>query len=380
MIKLNDMDKIKYIFIWLSAAAILTGCSGSDYDYEPDAPAAPRAISFAGSLGMAGEDAPSRASSLVRFEPGDKIIVYATHTDNLADNSFYANFMKDQIVEYGTAGWTYSPIKYWPQNGKLTFRGYYPSNVGVDGDYMLNTTHKCVTGFERLYKAQAEVYASDDALTGDVSADGMLQLAFKPVLNTINFTAKVEDNLFHEVPSDEYVNCHFLLLTFQLHGFYKEATYSMADNAWTPTDTDLQYTKSAPLDMTPYLAKKNVEATLPGYIYNPKEGYFTESAVIVGQGDGKVNIFDNTLHLIPRDNASCPPGIEVTYVVLTNKTDGEGNNVYKESGIITRVISLSKILNTTGLIQKQININLDFSIDAVTVTRNLEDYTYKPFF
>lgn len=379
MIKLNDMEKFKHIFMWLSAAAILTGCSGVDYD--PDAPAAPRAISFVGSLAMAGADFPSRASSLVQFEPGDNIIVYASHTDNLNDNSFSPNFMKDQIVEYGADGWTYSPIKYWPQNGKLTFRGYYPSNVSIDSDYMLKTTHKCVTGFERLYKAEAEVSVEDGAPGGnDVSPDGKLQLSFKPVLNTINFTAKVEDDLFHEVPSDEYVNCHFMLLSFKLYGFYREATYSMADNAWSPNRRRGQYSQTAPLEMTASLAKKNVEATLPGYIYNPNEGYFTESAVIVGQGDGKVNLFDNTLHLIPRDNVSVAPGIEVTYVVLTNKIDSEGNNVYKESGIITRVISLSKILNTTGLIQKQININLDFSIDAVTVTRNLEDYTYKPFF
>lgn len=373
------MEKFKHIFIWLSAAAVLTGCSG--IDYEPDAPAAPRAISFVGSLAMPGADFPSRASSLVQFKPGDKIIVYASHTENLNDDSFIPNFMKDQIVEYGVDGWTYSPIKYWPQNGKLTFRGYYPSNVSIDRDYMMKTTHKCVTGFERLYKAEANVSFQDGVpLDTVVSPDGKLQLAFEPVLNTINFTAKVENGLFHEVDTDEYVNCHFLLLTFKLYGFYKEATYSMADSTWSPIMKRGQYSPTVPLNMTESLAKKNVEATLPGYIYNPNEGYFTDSAVIVGQGDGKVNIFDNTLHMIPRDSRSLEPGIEVTYVVLTNKTDSEGNSVYKESGIITRVISLAKILNTNGLIKKQININLDFSIDAVTVTRNLEDYTYKPFF
>lgn len=373
------MEIIRHFFKYLSVAALLAGCAGTEAEFGPQEPGRPRAIGFSGAFGMSGAEMPSRGTqSFVKFEPDDRIIVYAGHSENPDDDTFTANFMKDQIVEYDGEAWTYSPIKYWPRNGRLTFRGFYPADVKIDRDeYQIKTVHKCLTGFERLYKAESEVSVRDGILSGDVSDNGKLRLAFKPLLNTINFTAKVEDNLFHEVESDEYKGCDFLLLTFRLSGFYKEASYS--NDKWEgSSNIRKQYTANLPLDMTEYLSKKNIEESLPGYHYDPSQGYFMESAVIIGQGAGKVNLFDNTLHLIPRDSRNQTPQIAITYVVLTYKTDKDGNKNYKESGTVTRVISLSKILNNTGLIQKQININLDFSIDGVTVTRNLEDYTYKP--
>ena len=71
------------------------------------------------------------------------------------------------------------------------------------------------------------------------------------------------------------------------------------------------------------------------------------------------------------------PAFEVVYVVLTKPVD---RNEYKESGIVTRSGSLSEIFSGKGLIEKNININLLFGIDGVTVTRTLEDYQYKPMF
>ncbi|MCM1501880.1 MAG: fimbrillin family protein [Bacteroidales bacterium] len=394
---------MRHMIMWLSAATLLTACSEMSAIEEPEHPTRAQAISFSNYNGWPGEGLRSGAGGPTLFVENDEIIVYATHTEDKNDNDFTSNFMKKQLVKFDGNVWTYSPIKYWPQNGKLTFRGYYPSTVHFDeknypDNGLIATGHTCTTGFEPLYAVEAVVNIDNGKLEGAVSADGKLQLGFMPLLNKVNFTAKADKGLFDEVDTDEYTDCRFLLLNFKIWGFHKTSNYMMRQDTW---DGPLQlgsghtniYQQSDPLDLTEALVKQKVSDAVPGYIYNPSEGYCTESAVVIHEAEDMINIFNNTLHLIPRNiliRGKYLPGFEIQYAVLTNKVDNEGRNVYKESGIITRVISLDEIFDDTGmisseghnyqLIKKLININLDFSIDGVTVTRDLEDYTYKPMF
>jgi hypothetical protein len=389
---------VKHIITLMSGVALLTACSDTNALEEPERPQNARAISFSGYYGWPAAGSRADASSL--FAKDDEIIVYATHTDDKTDDSFTSNFMKKQIVKFDGNVWSYSPIKYWPMSGKVTFRGYYPATVKFDeknypNNGMIATAHRCETGFEPLYGVEAVVNIDNGKLDGAVTDDGKLQLAFTPLLNKVNFLAKVDDGLFDDGNvDDEYRECRFLLLSFKLWGFSAKADFRMREDTWT-SDRSLIYYKNRPLDLTDALDKRKVEDVVPGYKYNPAQGYCTDSAVVVHEGDNLLNIFNKSLHLIPRDtrlstNKAIKPGFEITYVVLTNKVDADGNKVYKESGIITREISLTEIFDDSGiestkvhnyhLIKKLININLDFSIDAVTVTRNLVDYTYKPMF
>ena len=132
--------------------------------------------------------------------------------------------------------------------------------------------------------------------------------------------------------------------------------------------------------MTPYLDFRNTEEAVPGYEYNPDKGYDTDRAVVIEESLPSINIFGKSAYFIPMNGvlSGNNPGFEVVYVVLTSK---HGENVYKESGIVTRTGSLREpFAGNNGLIRKIININLEFSIDGVTVTRNLVDYNYKPMF
>lgn len=194
------MSRFKHIVLWLTLAAIFAGCAETSTVDEPEAPGKPKAISFAGFLDLPGQEMPTRSSVWPQFAENDSIIVFASHTENAADNTFSSNFMKNQYVKFDGSSWTYSPIKYWPANGKLTFRGYYPATVHFDksdpNSGLLATTHKCLTGFEPLYSVEAVVMADNGKLTGDVSDDGKLQLAFTPLVNKVNFTATAKAGLF----------------------------------------------------------------------------------------------------------------------------------------------------------------------------------------
>ena len=79
------------------------------------------------------------------FVDGDAFAVYSYYHDNGKFNnaSSKPNFMLNQLVEYDGSAWTYSPIKYWPNEmggsvsddtDRLSFFAYYP--YGLDSEVL----------------------------------------------------------------------------------------------------------------------------------------------------------------------------------------------------------------------------------------------------
>ena len=85
-----------------------------------------------------GRDAQTKATSIHTAEllqsnsSENGIGVYAYYTNNSTWDgtitSFQPNFMKNQNVTYSEGNWTYTPVKYWPNEeaDKLSFLAYYP--------------------------------------------------------------------------------------------------------------------------------------------------------------------------------------------------------------------------------------------------------------
>lgn len=61
------------------------------------------------------------------FSAGDNIGVFA-----YKGTSQTPDFMNNQRVTYDGSAWSYSPIKYWPQNEGLSFYAYYPWRESTD--------------------------------------------------------------------------------------------------------------------------------------------------------------------------------------------------------------------------------------------------------
>lgn len=371
---------IYHIFAALSTAILCFSCSET-----ADEPVHAKAICFSTPQEWPGEGTPSRALLPAVFGTGDRIGVFACYSpsvDGAAGESFTSNFMRNQPVEFDGTAWTYSPVKYWPTDGRVTFRAYYPYsdkyNTADNGTFKFY--HECKTGLEPLYAAYTTVKADKGTLSGDgINSDGKLRLKFTPMLNKVIFTANADENLFDEVETDEYRDCFFLIKEFRLWGFYQRAIISFGDKTTCTPMTNILFTRTSPLDMTPSLDSKEIEKEIPGYRLDPENGYCTEKALVIAEGAEAVNMFGKSAYFIPfYDGKPHNVGFEVVYVVLTKK---QGENVYKESGIVTRTGSLHEIFdNNTGLIEKNIHVNLEFSVDGVTVTRNLEDYHYKDMF
>lgn len=375
------MKKIRYITALLLTAALLPGCSERDVEAY-----SPKAIGFSACdcsgrpAGQPGTRMPEAPPSPEVFAAGDAIGVFACLGDD-PEAAFSANFMHNQPVTFDGSAWTYSPLKYWPTDGSVRFRAYFPYNAAFDSsaDGLLTISHECKTALEPLYAASCSVKAENGTLSGDGIGDsGNLRLSFAPLLNKVNFTANADDNLFDEVDSDEFKDCRFLIKEFRVWGFYRKGRYSMADKTWSKVSPYMQYTRQNPLELT--LDLEDVEKAVPGYAVDESAGYCTKEAVVLVEGEKAKNILGKSAYFIPMDGVipGNDPGFEVVYVVLTNTADSHD---YKESGIVTRSGSLREVFaGYSGQIQKIIHINLEFSVDGVTVTRDLEDYIYKEMF
>ncbi|MCM1354977.1 MAG: fimbrillin family protein [Staphylococcus sp.] len=373
------MKKFRHIFAGLSVATLFFSCTETDDGIAPS-----RAISFSADGGCAWPGAPagSRAATSATspevFGPGDAIGVFACFSD-APTASFTSNFMHNQPVSFDGSVWSYSPVKYWPVNGSVEFRAYFPYSKTYDksDDGMLTITHECKTALEPLYAAQCTVNADNGSLSGDgVGDNGNLSLSFTPLLNKVNFTANADPDLFDEVESDQYKDCRFLIKEFRVWGFYRQGKYTMSTDKWGSYRN--MFTRETPLDLL--LDLEDIETVVPGYKFDESAGYCTKEAVVLKEGEQQKNILGKSAYFIPMNGvvSSNEPGFEVVYVVLTNTAD---ETDYKESGIVTRSGSLREIFaGHTGLIKKTIHINLEFSVDGVTVTRDLEDYIYKPMF
>lgn len=109
------------LFPMLLGACSQDGMTGTD-DGRIETGDVPICFSTPRNEGWNDLKASSRDGSETSFADGDKIGVFAYYGD-----SAIPDFMNNQEVAYdGASAWSYSPVKYWPQSGVLSFYGYCP--------------------------------------------------------------------------------------------------------------------------------------------------------------------------------------------------------------------------------------------------------------
>ena len=126
------MDKKIFMGIAAMAALTLVSCSSDDLDSFSDNSSKNEAISFDGYLG--------RSAVAVNGTRGSEETVSTLKTNGFGVFGKYtptegqaSNLFDNQIVTYSTSSttpteskWTYSPLKFWPANGKIDFLAYAP--------------------------------------------------------------------------------------------------------------------------------------------------------------------------------------------------------------------------------------------------------------
>ena len=175
------------------------------------------------------------------YQPGvvddDPAVDYTGTWDDLNIKHWTPNFMYDQAVSYnaGSSKWTYSPVKYWPNNAEntLTFWAYSPyystglvlreAEGGTDDSY--GATIPGLPDIQFTSDGSRDLLVSE--LAQDLSyrggAPSTVSLTFHHAMCWIDFTVTKVD------PSDKY---DMYLKSISIEDVYSTAVYRQSTSRW----------------------------------------------------------------------------------------------------------------------------------------------------
>lgn len=265
-------------------------CGRHERELEPCVEEA-EVINFAPQSAQYAQTRIEEAGGQLRFSGKDKMMVTAYYQTE--PSALQQEFMKDQQVNFnqsanaGSGAWEYSPKKYWPGSGTLSFTAYYPAHdmFGVTAtlraaanevDYTINGNQDIMWG-QRNYDCSVRPYPEVD-------------LGFEHKLKRFYFKAN-RTEAFGEVPRIERIEIsgmknHATLnyvsgsLTFSTDPAHK-ADFSITSNdpAGWRIGKAADYTQFLELDKALYVA---ADETAPFYlkvVAGGREYPFTVSSV-----------------------------------------------------------------------------------------------------
>ncbi len=143
----------KIMILAASAALVLAGCAKMQTIETNEGTPVNFGV-YVPQMTKAGSVDQTTTTSIQRAQTaggGFGVFAYYTDNANYTSNSYYANFMYNQLVEYKSSAWTYAPVKYWPneygtganseETDKLTFLAYAPyvTKAAADADAATGT-------------------------------------------------------------------------------------------------------------------------------------------------------------------------------------------------------------------------------------------------
>lgn len=250
----------KKFFMGIAAMAALTlvSCSSDDLNSFSDNSSKNEAISFDGYLGRSAVAVNGSRGSVETKEKlkTDGFGVFSTYTGD--DQSSFPNFDNQKVTCPGTK-WTYSPLKFWPTQGKIDFLAYAPYNY--DGT---NTT---LTGTSIGFKVDNKVGNQKDLLWANAkdqtkenisSTGNKVKFQFAHALSRLGYTVK----LYEDDPSNATFTLKKITLAGSADGntgtFYTEGTIDLSKTTstglwnasgkqkfdWDYSDSNKQLTKT----------------------------------------------------------------------------------------------------------------------------------------
>lgn len=189
------MNKKFFMGIAAMAALTLVSCSSDDLDSVSDNSSKNEAISFDGYLGRSAVAVNGTRGSeeTVATLKANGFGVFGKYTSTEGQAS---NLFDNQKVTYSTSTteskWTYSPLKFWPANGKIDFLAYAPydkSTTLTDGSKINNFTVD-----EDIAKQKDLLWTNDmnHQITANItSAKEKVKFQFHHALSRLGYTVKL---------------------------------------------------------------------------------------------------------------------------------------------------------------------------------------------
>lgn len=187
------MDKKFVMGIAAMAALTLVSCSSDDLDSFSDNSSKNEAISFDGYLGRSAVAVNGTRGSVENKETlkTNGFAVFGKYTPTEGQPS---DFFDNQKVTYSTttSKWTYTPLRYWPTNGKIDFFAYAPHKEGQK--LKSNTTTFDFTVDEDIAKQKDLLWANATGqITGkfEGTTKEKVTFLFKHALSRLGYTVKL---------------------------------------------------------------------------------------------------------------------------------------------------------------------------------------------
>lgn len=189
------MDKKFFMGIAAMAALTSVSCSSDDLNSLSDNSSKNEAISFDGYLGRSAVAVNGTRGSeeTVATLKANGFGVFGKYTPTEGQAS---NLFDNQKVTYSTSTteskWTYSPLKFWPANGKIDFLAYAPydkSTTLTDGSKINNFTVD-----EDIAKQKDLLWTNDmnHQITANItSAKEKVKFQFHHALSRLGYTVKL---------------------------------------------------------------------------------------------------------------------------------------------------------------------------------------------
>lgn len=351
------MDKIFVMGIAAMAALTLVSCSSDDLDSFSDNSSKNEAISFDGYLGRSavavngtrGSEETKETLKTKGFGVFGNYIADAGQTSD-------ANFFKNQKVTFSGTKWTYTPLKYWPTNGKIDFLAYAPYVNGTeltDGSKINNfTVSETIADQTDLLWAKATGQITDNF---EGTTNKKVKFQFHHALSRLGYTVKLSGNY-----SD---NATFTLKKITLAGspdentkaFYAKGTIDLAK---TGTKEELSNTNTA----------TGLWTATPSADNKQNFSWFNASYTVTSPTASHPTDPDSKsdyLFVIPQDFSLTTEGADKLYVIVeydvTYKSGTKiTNKVYKKLPIKFEQ-GKAYMLNLT------IGLPIEFDVDVDTV-------------
>lgn len=213
------MNKKFFMGIAAMAALTLVSCSSDDLDSLSDNSSKNEAISFDGYLGRSAVAVNGTRGS-VETKETLKNKGFGVFGKYDAGEGQTSDFFVNQKVTYSTTAskWTYTPLKYWPTQGKIDFLAYAPHKEGQKLN--ANTT---AFDFTVAKKAADQIDLLWANATGKIteSFEGTtkekVKFLFKHALSRLGYTVKLSGNYSSD-------NATFTLKKITLAGSPDETT------------------------------------------------------------------------------------------------------------------------------------------------------------
>lgn len=327
------MDKKFFMGIAAMAALTLVSCSSDDLNSLSDNSSKNEAISFDGYLGRSAVAVNGTRGSVATKETlkNKGFGVFGKYDAGEGQTS---DFFVNQKVTYSTTAskWTYTPLKYWPTQGKIDFLAYAPHKEGQNLN--ANTT---AFDFTVAKKAADQIDLLWANATGKIteSFEGTtkekVKFLFKHALSRLGYTVKLSGNYSSD-------NATFTLKKITLAGSPDETTKAF----YTKGTIDLSKTGTKE-----NLSKTNTETglwTAATSADNKQNFTWFEGSYIVESSDSKhpTNSANEDysdkdyLFVIPQDFSLTTENADKLYVIVeydvtyTSTHTTITNKVYKK--------------------------------------------------